>query len=206
MIDSPSKSPQVQRNLYAFFQAEIARLSSELGNPAPAHTQVYLAGVLFRFSNTQELFRSTDTGLDEEPLAFILKRALESSDEQKVRVLKHLGDIALYRSGFCVDRIERQGLDLDYYINMGGMAYENVSNLSSQRLLGSRFRELYAALACHFEDLVDVITELVVRSQMGSPEGIMKLYKRWERTGCDRLARKLTDMGFVLQPANGSVN
>jgi hypothetical protein len=206
MIDSPNKTPQVQRSLYAFFQTEIARLSSELGNPAPAHTQVYLAGVLFRFSNTQELFRTTKSGLDEEPLAFILKRALESNDEERVRVLKYLGDIALYKSGFFADRIERQGLDLDYYINMGGMAYENVSNLSSKRLLGSRFRELYASLACHFEDLVDVITELVVRSQLGSPEGIMKLYKRWERTRCDRLARKLTKLGFVLQPAKGSLN
>jgi len=202
MHDCAENTAQLEQSLYSFFQVEIARLSNELGNPAPAHTQVYLAGVLSRFTDTKALFTTTQDGLDEEPLAFMLKRALESTDEERVRVLKHLGDVALYKSGFFADRIEKQGMDLSYYINMGGMAYQNVSNLSGQRVQGTPFRELYAALSTHFADLVHVITEFCLRTQLASPAGIMKLYKRWERTGSDQAARLLTNAGVILTPSN----
>ena len=199
--DVPTK---ITQGLYGFFQAEIASLSNELGNPAPADTQVYLAGVLSRFTDTNALFKSTENGIGEEPLALMLKRALESTDNERVRVMKHLGDVALYKSGFCADRIERQGVDLEYYINMGGMAYQNVSVLSSQRNSGGVFRELYADLSTHFADLVHVITEFFLRSQLASPAGIMKLYKRWERTGSNQAARLLTNAGVILTPSGAA--
>ncbi len=201
MHDTTDVPTEITQGLYNFFQGEIARLSAELGNPAPADTQVYLAGVLSRFTNTNALFQNTDKGLDEEPLAFMLKRAMESADDDRVRVMKHLGDVALYKSGFFADRIERQGLDLEYYINMGGMAYQNVSVLSSQRNAGGVFKALYADLSTHFADLVHVITEFFLRSQLASPAGIMKLYKRWERTGSNQAARLLTNAGVILTPS-----
>ena len=205
MHDKTDVPTKITQGLYGFFQLEIARLSNELGNPAPADTQVYLAGVLCRFTNTNALFQTTDNGRDEEPLAFMLKRAMESDDDERVRVMKHLGDVALYKSGFFADRIERQGLDLEYYINMGGMAYQNVSVLSSQRNTGGLFKSLYADLSTHFADLVRVITEFFLRSQLTSPAGIMKLYKRWERTGSDQAARLLTNAGVIL-PASGTTS
>ena len=201
MHDKTDVPTKITQGLYGFFQLEIARLSNELGNPAPADTQVYLAGVLCRFTNTNALFQTTDNGRDEEPLALMLKRAMESDDDERVRVMKHLGDVALYKSGFFADRIERQGLDLEYYINMGGMAYQNVSVLSSQRNTGGLFKSLYADLSTHFADLVRVITEFFLRSQLTSPAGIMKLYKRWERTGSDQAARLLTNAGVILTPS-----
>ena len=205
---STNPEPSTHDNLQSFFQTEVLRTASDLGTSAPAETQIYLAGLLSRYSRTDTAFPQqpdADGRYNEEPLAFILKRALEADEHERVRVLKRLGDVALYTSGLFAERIEQQGMDVRYYIEMGGMAYSNVSSLSSK---GHRLRqlgELYEGLARHFTDLVDVLWELADRTRMSSDGGLLELYRRWERTQSDRLARKLTSQGFILD-TNHSLN
>src|SRR5262245_49044022 len=64
---------------------------------------------------------------DDVPLAFQLTRALERvGPEQRAR-LKQIGDISLFVSGFFSDSLRRKLVDVDYYVSVGGCAYEALS-------------------------------------------------------------------------------
>lgn len=193
-------------SLYEFFQAEVVQTTSELRKDVPADTQIYLANLLARFASSDSVFVPMEGRKELEPLAFVLKRAVEAEDEAgRVRELKHLGDIALYTSGFFSDRIERRGVEVDYYIEMGGMAYRNVSDLAGHRSIAAGFRDLYAKLSRHFADLVTVLWELAERSRMTTARGLLELYQKWEQTGSDRLRRKLVRQGLILAPGGRAV-
>lgn len=189
-----------QHSISEFFHGEVSRTAEELGNRCPADTQIYLAELLVRFSKAESLFIRWEGQLETEPLAFILKRALESDEDGRIRSLKQLGDMALFTSGFFAERVERRGMDVDYYIDMGGMAYANVATLAAHRPQAMGYRELYEKLAQHFADLVDVLWEVADRSRTRTTEGLLKLYRKWEETRSARLARKLTRNGFILGP------
>lgn len=188
-----------QRSLNDFFQTEVANVATELKCLVPPETQIYLANLLTRFADSRSLFVEMEGKRELEPLAFILRRALEAEDEgQRTRILLHLGDFALYTSGVFSDRIERRGVEVDYYIAMGGRAYSDVSNRARRR----PFRELYATLAMHFQSLVQLLQEICDRWQASTPAGLMALYKKWQGRQSDRVARLLVREGFILVPGS----
>lgn len=187
-----------RRPLAQYFQDEVADTVAALKKQVPPDAQIYVANLLSRFTDSRELFVRVEGRQELEPLAFTLKRALESDDEnERIRVLRRLGDTALYTSGFFPDRVERGGVEVKYYIDMGGMAYSNVSSLAQSRARRA-FGELYERLAHYFQDLVHVLWEVAERSRMTSDGGLLAMYRRWEQTGSERLERKLVRSGFIL--------
>lgn len=185
--------------LYEFFHKEVTTTVQKLGKDVPHEAQIYVANLLTRFSDPSEIFVKMEGKSELEPMAFMLQRALEDPIEsRKIQTLQKMGDLAMFQSGFLPERIESRGLRLDYYINMGGMAYESASTLS--RGGRSPFRHLLQRLAQCFRDLVHVLWELSDNSRMASDVGLISLYERWQKTGSERLERKLVKSGLILTP------
>src|SRR5262245_9559142 len=63
----------------------------------------------------------------DDPLGPKLVAALESNGVQRREGLKHVGDASLFISGFFVDSLRRKPVDVDYYMAIGGRAYEALS-------------------------------------------------------------------------------
>ena len=185
-------------DLFAFFQNEVIEVAKDTSTTVPADTQIYLANLLVRFARTEGLFVQQDGELEREPLALLLRKALEQEDAARLRTMARLGDVALYTSGFLAEDIESRGLDLSYYIQMGGMAYNSAAELANRRARASTFHPLYSRLAEHFRDLVRVLWTLADRARSLSPADLVRLYRRWERTGSERLAHRLTRNGILL--------
>lgn len=158
-------------------------------------TEVYLVGLLGEFLTSDQLFVREDDGhLGQEPLAFMLKKAVDAPPAQRARELKRMGDTALYVSGFFSDSLQRKAVDVDYYAAMGGRAYGVLGDL--QRDKGSVFREL----AEKFLQLVDLFAEISERALVTSNAGILRVYERYARTGSDRLRQLLEDRGVLAVP------
>jgi hypothetical protein len=145
--------------------------------------------------------RDAQGARDAEPLAFILKRAQESSGQERLRELKKLGDVSLYTSGFFGDSLSRKLVDTDYYIAMGGRAYGILSSLHRDATLG----ELYQELADKFVRFVDLLAEVADRSAVGTNKGLIKLYERFMRTGSERVGRVLSERGVLPMRDPGTV-
>jgi hypothetical protein len=165
-------------------------------------TEFYLVNLLASFLTAEKLFRERADGtIDAEPLALILKRALESDREERRRTLKRLGDTSLFVSGFFGDSIARSLVDVDYYIAMGERAYEALS--SAERVSGG-LPELYDDLAQRFPDLVDLLAEIAELSELSSNRGIVRLYERFLATGSRRVAERLRERGVALFAGPGA--
>ena len=184
-----------------FFQEALTGAISRQRVAVRGETQVYLVNLLVEFLSPDQLFvRESDGRLGSEPLAFMLKRAVEAPPGERALHLKRMGDTALYVSGFFSDSLERKLIDVDYYAAMGGRAYDVLGGMRRDTSAGV-FREL----AEKFLALVDVFSEISERAAMTSNAGILRLYDRYVKTGSERLRQLLEDRGVLAVPVANTV-
>src|SRR6185503_18252374 len=68
---------------------------------------------------------------DQMPLAVRLAQALESGGMRKRESLRQIGDVSLFISGFFSDSLHRKLVDVDYYVSIGGCAYNTLSRVET---------------------------------------------------------------------------
>ncbi len=181
-------------NLGEFFLQEVTEARDELGIELKDSTEYYLVNLLCEYSRTDSI-----PAPGEEPLALIYKRAIEAELVHRIQLLKNLGDVALYVSGFFAEFIERSLVDVDYYIAMGGNAYGSLSSLVGRQRHGDTLAEIYLQLGQRFTELVDLLTQIAERSRPTRDDvAILRLYDRWARTGSERIHRMLVERGLVF--------
>jgi hypothetical protein len=158
-------------------------------------TEFYLVNLLAEFAVTDKLFSQEQEGRkDHEPLAVLYHRALQQDRDERIRTLRRLGDVSLYKAGFFAGALQNSAVGSDYYIQMGGTAYGQVAELSP----AAGFAEVYRELCSKFRALVDVLEEIAARGLVqGGPSGTLKVYETWVRTGSDKLERVLVDVGML---------
>jgi len=196
LADAPILSSQSLRD---FFRDLLSRAIENQRASVQPFTELYLANLLHEFLASEALYVQAEDGTwQQKPLAFLLKDALEEAGPSRVRLLKRLGDTSLFISGFFPDSLARRSslVDVDYYIAMGGRAYDAVARHALER-------SLWAELSDKFRLLVDVLNEVSERTLASSEAGLLRLYERWLKTGSDRLANALVRQGLV--PRKGFV-
>ncbi|MBI3179366.1 MAG: hypothetical protein HYZ27_06865 [Deltaproteobacteria bacterium] len=184
----------LSQDLGEFFRNEVSEAKQQLRIEMSEVLEYYLVNLLCEFSRERVGPKPGD-----EPLALQYKRALEARLAERVQILKDLGDEALYVSGFFAAFVERSLVDLNYYISMGGSAYQNLSELMGGQRHGETFAELYEQLARKFAELVDLLNEISekARDKSVDPTELMRLYDRWLRTGSQRARKVLLERGML---------
>jgi hypothetical protein len=130
---------------------------------------------------------------DDEPLGPKLVAALESSGIQRRASLKQIGDASLFISGFFVDSLRRKPVDVDYYMTIGGRAYDALSRYDDS----GRFSSVFAELAEKFAAFVDILSEVSERTSCATNSDLLRLYERWLRTGGRHSGQLLVERGIV---------
>jgi hypothetical protein len=156
----------------------------------------YLADVLSEFARA-ERFHQQKEGFGDEPIAAQLCRALQATPDTRVALLRRLGDLCLFVSGFFSDNFNRKVIDVDYYMEMGEGAYATVSATLRVRRGGEDFAALYGELAGKFDKFVDVFAEVSEKSQLSTNKGTLRLYEKWLRTSSERVGRELRERGIL---------
>jgi hypothetical protein len=159
-------------------------------------TEFYLVNLLADFAATDRLFpKETDAGRDDEPLAILYHRAAQLDRDGQIQTLRRLGDVSLYKAGFFGDALREEAVGTEYYIQMGGAAYGRVADLTPLSGFGPVYRELQEK----FRTLVEVLEEIAARGLASAgPEGALRVYESWSRTGSERLRRVLIDVGLLI--------
>ena len=180
-----------------FFHELVTAAMEVLQVDVSCHAQYYMVNLLHEFTHCHNALETENSALDE-PLALMLKKALEAASPGKSSLhLKQLGDVSLFMSGFFSENLDRKVVDLDYYIGMGGSAYGQLAQHFSRMPQGGAFGELYNEMSGCFRSLVEVLNEISDRSRFERDEDLIRLYENWMRTGNDRVSRKLARHGFV---------
>ena len=114
--------------------------------------------------------------------------------EEKIRTLRQLGDVSLYTAGFFNSSLKDSVVGADYYVQMGRNAYSAVADLSGN----TSFAQVYQELCLKFGSLVEVLEEISARGLAATgPQGQLKVFEAWSRTGNGRLEQVLIDAGML---------
>lgn len=190
-------------SIRGFFKALLDEALGHQGLTVADATELYLVNLLSDFIDAENLFTETADGRkEEEPLALLYHRALQQDRDRRIRTLRRLGDLSLYKAGFFAGALREQVVGPDYYIQMGGNAYGQVADLAPT----SGFASIYRELEAKFRRLVEVLEEISARGLASNgPSGMLKVYESWTRTGSGQLERVLVDAG-MLPPKDGLPN
>lgn len=172
-----------------FFQQLVEKAISSQNVSTSAAAQCYLVRLLSQFLHTAQLQEGSTS-----PLALQMHQATLSSPEEKLQTFKQLGDHSLYISGFFSESFKRKVIDIDYYINIGRIAYHNAAGLHPQ----NTFQKLYHELSKKFTKFVEVLSQVSHQTQISSEyNDILRLYEKWLKTKNQYLLNLLSEHGLI---------
>ena len=203
-----SSSPQViaSADLREFFQHSIDDALNRQGVDAAVETSYYLVNLLTAFQRAERLYDFNGERLEIRPLAMLYANAVaERTPEQRNRIMRRLGDIALFISGVFAESLNRKLVDVDYYIAMGSTAYGYLSESMRGSRQGEAFCEIFEELSNKFSEFVDVLAVVSERGGPGRPTDVLRLYELWLRTGSRNALERLRELGIEPSGTTGSV-
>lgn len=203
---------RVATDLDSYFETEINETARKQGLNLSQMSSMYLARMLCRFVESRAYFTQNPTTNPDEQikqslptLALLwLEGQTQPLGEQYQR-FQQVGDLALFTSGFFSERINRSLVDVDYYIAMGGRAYERAGHIR-ESIQAERDINVFFELSRSFGNLVEVMAEISDKSLLGSDQDILKLYEKWMGSGSDRIRRMLAETGVISAKKSGEGN
>lgn len=172
-----------------------------------SHTKNYIVNLLEFYLSAENLFERevVDEAGKRKPqtLAELYLTAVNAEFNQKIDLLKKLGDRALYVSGFFGDSFTRKIIDVDYYVNMGGNAYYQLSFSLEKK---DPLKKVYSQFSQHFSDYVEVLTYISHKSMVSNNQSVLRLYDSYLRTGSALAKEKLHEMGIINIPNQNNQN
>jgi hypothetical protein len=182
-----------QQTPVEFFKEQLARAMEHQRVSTSAFTEYYLVNLLAGYVRGEAL-PSREPGFDETPLAMMYVRALQASRFERARMLRSLGDLSLFLSGFFSDSVSRRLVDLDYYRAMGGQAYRRLSQQDELLAFGP---EVFSELAGRFTEFADVLSEVSEATHLTTNLSALRLYEKWLQTRSRRAAEMLAERGIA---------
>lgn len=157
--------------------------------------ETYLVHMLEHFVSVDNLFDDdqNEKTKSQTPLAEMFLKALASPVHMRVELLKKLGDTSLYISGFFGDSLARKVVDIDYYADMGGTAYQNLSTVVKEE----SSRLIYSELSSKFLDFVEILTFISTKTLVQSNQNLLRLYDRYVTTGSKLAREQLLEQGLL---------
>ena len=160
----------------------------------------YLADLLQFYVPAANLYDEVDSSgkRTRETLAETFLKAQNAEPAVRNELMKKLADRSLYIAGFFGDSLQRKLIDVDYYIDMGGMAYGALASSVREDTTS----KLYADYAHRFFDYVEVLSHISSKSALQNEENLMRLFEIYAKTGSEVARDKLMERGLIPVPAN----
>lgn len=192
--DSEHGQPIVLASPREFFVDRVESAIKRLKFEPLALSRKYLVDLLEHFMFAKNLFtEDADGKLRRDSLAEMYLKAQNSPPAIRVDLLKKLGDSSLYISGFFGDSLTRKIVDIDYYVEMGGVAYGSLAHSTSDGDLSQVFNEF----SSRFPQFVDVLTFISQDTQVQSDADLLRLYNRYLATGSRLAEEQLLEKGLL---------
>ncbi len=191
-------------SMRSYFRETLTASLSKRGVALTETAQVYVVNLLTEFARSDQVFAGVDRG-DRPVMAELLARAQECDTTEAVRLYKHMGDSSLYLSGFFPGHVERGATSVDYYVSVGGSAYDAVARIV--RPGAASMSALFEELADRFRELVELLCAMSLhgeRSRKLDDDEVLTLVDRYRKAGTAAEQREIADtlkaQGVVLRP------
>jgi hypothetical protein len=193
MRNDPQQLPITETSLSSYFSKRLTRYAERFRPPPHEDTCWYLGTLLERFGRSEELFSYQDGQMTLRPLALLYSDAIEADNtRERCLMLQQLGDMALFLGALYPERFSRHGILQDYFIGMGGSAYDYLADNARSN------RHIFAELANTFTRMLEMVANACSRTQRLTTEEVLKLYQRWLGTRDPVIENQLRALGIEL--------
>ena len=177
-----------------FFRDIVIQALSECRIETHSMISDYLVTLLQFYINTDNLYEehSADGKKGQRTLVERLLTAHSADASAKKDLLKRLGDSSLYVSGFFGDSLKRKIVDIDYYADIGGIAYGSLAAHTEDVMA-----QVYEEFSRRFLKYVDVLTFISQKTFIQSKEDVLRLYDRYLTTDSDLAREQLIKMDVM---------
>jgi hypothetical protein len=169
-----------------FHEAVTSAMKSQQLSASEA-ASFYLVNLLCEFTRTR---------IDSDPLALKLAQARSLAQEERAPVLKQIADQTLYMSGLFPDHLSRRLVSVEYYMELGGIAYHELAAMP--RLTSACLREVYEELSDKFSGFVVVLREMRQSMSIYPSTNLLRIYEQWRKTGSQWLEERLRACGVIV--------
>ncbi|HEY6877091.1 MAG TPA: hypothetical protein VI299_03690 [Polyangiales bacterium] len=187
-------------DLKAFFHETLTRALSTRKVEVPELTEFYLVGLLAALGHdVQAVSRSLVE------LSFDVQG---EHDLDRLTRLRLVGDQALSVSGLFDAQLERRGISRSYLSDLGSRAYRSAGALARRsRDRGQRERaDVFLDLGKHFRVYAELLEDVREATALGTPDDVVALYERFQRTRSPALAERLLGHGVVPIPGSAALS
>ena len=185
--------PITETSLSSYFSKRLNRYAKRFRPPPHEDTCWYLGSLLERFGRSEQLFAFQDGQMTLRPLALLYSDAIEADNARdRCLMLQQLGDMALFLGALFPERFTRHGILQDYFIGMGGSAYDYLADNAKAN------RHIFAELANTFTRMLEMVANACSRTQHLTTEEVLALYQRWLSTRDPVIENQLRALGIEL--------
>ncbi len=185
--------PITETSLSSYFSKRLNRYAKRFRPPPHEDTCWYLGSLLERFGRSEELFAYQDGQMTLRPLALLYSDAIDANNaRERCLMLQQLGDMALFLGALFPQRFTRHGILQDYFIGMGGSAYDYLADNAKAN------RHIFAELANTFTRMLEMVANACSSTQHLSTEEVLALYQRWLNTRDPVIESQLRALGIEL--------
>ncbi len=189
----PQQLPITETSLSSYFSERLTRYARRFRPPPHEDTCWYLGSLLERFGRSEQLFAYQDRHMTLRPLALLYSDAIEADNaRERCLMLQQLGDMSLFLGALFPERLSRHGILQDYFIGMGGNAYDYLAGNAKSN------RHIFAELANTFTRMLEMVANACSRTHHLTTEEVLALYQRWLNTGDPVIENQLRALGIDL--------
>ena len=189
----PQQLPITETSLSSYFSERLTRYARRFRPPPHEDTCWYLGSLLERFGRNEQLFTYQDGHMMLRPLALLYSDAIQANNSrERCLMLQQLGDMALFLGALFPERLTRHGIHQDYFIGMGGSAYDYLADNARAN------RHIFAELANTFTLMLEMVANACSRTQRLNTEEVLALYQRWLSTSDPVIESQLCALGIEL--------
>ena len=116
----------LESSLQVYFFDRLSELNQKMAPPLTPEMIYYSAKIMDKFGDPQKLFEKREGRVSQKILGTKLLEANNLEPIKRKRVLKDIGDTALFMTGYFTDNLNRKIVDVSYYQELGKVAYKNV--------------------------------------------------------------------------------
>jgi hypothetical protein len=194
MDSTPGFNGFTELSLREYFRDRLTARARQLEPTPQEDTCWYLGNLLVRFCRSEDFFAWEDGSHDLRPLALLYGDALEARNEfERCLLLQQLGDMSLFLGALFPDNFTRRGIRQDYFLGMGGSAYDYLADNARQG------RHVFAELAGAFGVMVELVASACAGESPAADEDILALYERWRNTRNPLAKRQLEALGIHME-------
>jgi Mor family transcriptional regulator len=179
----------------SYFNEVVQAAIEKRGFEASPLASQYIVKLLDSFMLAENVPRNTS-------LAETLLKASQAERKTRQEMLKRLGDVSLYISGFFGDSLNRKIVDIDYYADIGGVAYGQLA----KELEPDSTAGVYGEFSTRFLEFVDLLTYISQSSLVQSNRDLLRLYDRYVKTGSELAREQLLENGLLTTEQLKKVN